>query len=286
MKTAFQIIISVLIFISCSNNEEKFKLSFYELQKSYEKGSELFSEKSKQTKDRIKYVLSSEDKIEFKEIISLIDKLDKLYSDLYHLLSEQALDEIKIDASINNLIVNQKKDYKKLLEEKRKQLGLEEKHINQFVSKNIETLKTLNASRLVSAPNKELFASKVKFDLKMVENQLLNNLYNLTGGGGISCYFGILPIVIPSQNLIRRGERFRAKIGIVPHDYEFLASDMELTINGKFVPFDKGRFASFVSEPINTPSKKILISCKIRDKRTNEFIPAWDNYEYNIKTSE
>ena len=284
MKTIYQIIIVCILCLSCSNDAKETERLLQGLQRSFEKGSEVLTEQSNFTRNKLKDVLYEDAKFKYRAILPVADSLEKDFSSIYSLLSGQVVSESIIDSLIELVISNQRNNFQELLKNKGIQFGLREIEVQQLINENEEKLTHLDIPTTFTVIERDLVIERIRFDLKTIENQLLSDLAHLSGGHPIRCYFGILPIIIPNQNTVKRGERFSAMIGIAPYDYEFLKDDIKLTIDGKIVPFDKGRFATYISEPIEGPHKVISISCKVRDERTNKFVPAWDNYEYQIKT--
>ncbi len=119
-------------------------------------------------------------------------------------------------------------------------------------------------------------------DLLHAKKSLLSELIVLGGGRPISCWFGISPQVVPSQNIVRAGEKFKAQITIVPYDFEFHPSTLKVYVDGVEQEFDEfSRFIQYESEALQQ-NKTLLIEGLRLDNWSLEFQSAWYPYKYEI----
>jgi len=130
--------------------------------------------------------------------------------------------------------------------------------------------------------NEELFRHKLKYDFIIIQNIILNLVFDLSEAPPTRDYFELFPIISPLQNLIKQGDKFEALIGIGPKNFKFLPNEVKLIVDGIEIHFNEGKYAKYVTEPLDK-EKTIKISLYRLNKKTNKFEVECENLEYYIK---
>ena len=287
----YRLFLMLLFLNSCIHENDTNEKLLFSIEESCRESINRMTLSSNRFSRRIEYHVSDEGKIKYQGIRIASNNVIQGFSRMYEILSlKEGIPFTEIRDTLKLLKKLQQKEYIEHLENEGKLYGLRDSNILHLVNEVkgefglVDSNMLLLSSTNYSSISRRLLHGKIILDLKILENKLLDRLLMLIGGRRIRCYFNILPNIIPSQNILKRGDRFEAMIGIIPDDHEFLPSNMQMKIDNKIIPFDNGRYATYISEPINEEERKINIECKIKDEVTGEFVLLWDNYEYIIRT--
>ncbi|MFK7771090.1 MAG: hypothetical protein AB8F94_03085 [Saprospiraceae bacterium] len=301
MKKILFCILTCFIFSSCSNEDAQRLLD--EQSKSLESGFELIEKDLIQLRKEVSYELSSEAKQKYRPIKDWIEKTVVDFSKIYDWIKERekllekdsfslAEESIEMDSLLKELKLIQGDDFSKIMSEHGKIFGLRENEIIEWIEQNEIKLIIIDSISKMFLENKnhlevsKNILCKVKFDLKVLEKKLVGRVAELMGGRLIVCNFGIFPRVFPSQDMVRRGDVFKAEIMIHPYDHGISLSDLEFKIDGKIIDFNGRRVINYVSEPIKGKQKTFIISCKFKSEISGKFETAFPDYEYIINTIE
>ena len=179
--------------------------------------------------------------------------------------------------------------YENLLRAKYGQLGLREEE----VAARLERLKQdllheagwLDWSGTRQGMGSPLYLLRMaELNMALEESAIEEDLANMLGCLRLASFMGMVPIVSPKQNRLKRGEVFRASIGLLTDELQVPPSDIWLSVDGVRQPFGSGRFVEYASEPIWVEKKTIRISCEVWDEFTQKSKPVFTDYPYEIRT--
>ena len=167
-------------------------------------------------------------------------------------------------------------------------IGLNEEYYGIYIEKIKQILDVGNVEVILSSLKDEenvddQSQQAILMNLLQIKKKLLSELVILSGGKVISCWFGISPFLNPKQNVLRPGDKFKARITIIPYDFEFTPSELKIFIDNVEYAFeDRSYYIDYESE-ILYESKTIEIEGFHYNKLTSEFEDAWGEYEYRIE---
>lgn len=132
--------------------------------------------------------------------------------------------------------------------------------------------------------NQQLAIHTAILDWETVLTALLNHL----GAGLIGCNRSLVEytiLVSPSQNIVRRGETFKARIWLAHNDDEYEPINKQVFVDDAELPLIANNYAEYISAPILTEQTTIKITALIEDPLTGMMEAAFPEFEYTIKTN-
>lgn len=296
-KTVAIVLSVYLSFIACKEDTSMSKL----MEASFRLTSNTLADGAIEKKRLIHAVLADEAQAEYAKVGEMIDSIDAAYSSTKDRLDSLERTLLKSGANyphvansmkslhvlVGDFIENAFNSYSKLLHEGGTRYGLREEEIEDLVQKmnaqkGFTLLLITPQKELDNLPESMLWLAKCKMDLEGFHLEIVDKIGEMIGGRPISCYFGIYPLVLPQQNCVKKGDIFRASIGLVPYDLPFAPEDVQLYVDGKALKFIKGWYTKFET-PALTENTTVKISCKVKDEITGKMMETFTDFPYEIK---
>ncbi len=273
MKNIITITLLLSLYLYSCNNKDNDNI---ELINSYKIGALIINGDTKRIIFNLKYNASDFNSKVNPQLTSLVEKIDSAFNSMIELVD----DTLSSIVQINNELVLLKSFQRKLFQEI---IQIENISLSKNILKRIDSCHYLmNNFKISIIENVELFRNKLKYDFIIIENFMLNILFDLSEAPPTRDYFELFPIISPLQNLIKQGDKFEALIGIGPHNFKFLPNEVKLIVDGVEIHFNEGKYAKYVTEPLDK-EKTITISLYRLNKQTNKFEAECENLEYYIK---
>lgn len=249
-----------------------------------------------------KSILADKMKTKYAEIIPALDSISYYFLDLKnaarnlrHDIAERTDSKPNIKVAItaiDNKLEGTKKGvnriYERLLNNQGERFGLRPVEIKNLIEKrqtSVDSLLSLDFQGTSDASKSEMLVLLAKFEMDVTTHyhKTVEEVSWMMGGRANRLFFSIFPIIIPKQNCLKKGDKFEASIGIIDDEsYFFSPDDVQLSVDGKSLRFEKGWHTNFKTEPL-FKSKTIKISCEIYDELTGKMMPAFREFEYKIQ---
>lgn len=136
---------------------------------------------------------------------------------------------------------------------------------------------------LLNETDQQLALQSMILDWENATTTLINHL----GAGFLGCNRGVVEytvLVSPLQNIVRKGEPFKARIWLAHADDEYDHRQKKLFIGSAEFALQAGAYADYTSEPIFEDERIIKITAFVQDPLTGEMEPAFPAFEYMIRT--
>jgi len=263
-----------------------------EVLKSLEEGISFLVRRNNEIQMQIKFDLEDETKRRYRPISKCMEQIRKKNTEKYNkiriLSYEHALDPQTLKKLLHSIYQESIDEYQSLLYVNRSSFGLRSEDVYMRLTQLKKHLKRLKQNQdLITQHNKilekEILLEKLAHDIFLFENILLKDLAILSGGKGCFTYYSIYPTVKPIQNIVKKGETFKAAISFHRNYMDIMPEDICLKINGEDIYFSDNQIAFFESKPLQESETLVTFEITLRNNWTGEFQEPYQAF-YTIKT--